>query len=78
MDLSALSDVLAFVGTLAKEIGKGGGGSTEEPSVCMSLVPVALGVGFVGVQRLRQVLRRRARAPRLSTSAASARAPGGA
>jgi hypothetical protein len=32
---------------LAKEIGKGGGGSTEEPTVCMSLLPVALGVLFV-------------------------------
>ena len=47
MDLSALSDVLANLGTLAKEIGKGGGGSTEEPAVCMSLFPVALGVAFV-------------------------------
>ena len=52
MDLSALSDVLAYAGTLAKEIGKGGGGSTEEPTVCMSLLPVALGVAFVAVQRL--------------------------
>jgi hypothetical protein len=32
---------------LAKEIGKGGGGSAEEPSVCFSLVPVVLGVLFV-------------------------------
>ncbi len=56
MDLSAL---LANVEILAKEIGKGGGGSTEEPTVCMSLLPVALGVAFVGIQRLRQVLRAR-------------------
>ena len=62
MDLSALSDVLATAGTLAKEIGKGGGGSTEEPTVCMSLLPVALGVAFVGFQRLRQALGTR-RAP---------------
>ncbi len=56
MDLSAL---LANVEILAKEIGKGGGGSTEEPTVCVSLLPVALGVALVGIQRLRQVLRAR-------------------
>jgi hypothetical protein len=56
MDLSAL---LANVEILAKEIGKGGGGSTEEPTVCMSLLPVALGVAFVVIQRLRQALRAR-------------------
>jgi hypothetical protein len=56
MDLSALSDLLTNLGTLAKEVGKGGGGSTEEPTVCMSLLPVALGVAFVGLQRLRQML----------------------
>jgi hypothetical protein len=44
---------------LAKEVGKGGGGSTEEPTVCMSLLPVALGVTFVVVQRLRQSFRAR-------------------
>jgi len=59
MDLSALSDVLSNLGTLAKEVGKGGGGSTEEPTVCMSLLPVALGLALIGVQRLRQVLRSR-------------------
>jgi len=62
MDLSAISNILANAGTLAKEIGKGGGGSTEEPAVCMSLLPVALGVGFVALQRLRQLVRAR-RAP---------------
>jgi hypothetical protein len=56
MDLSALGDLLASVGTLAKEIGKGGGGSTEEPTVCITLLPVALGVVFVGVQRLRRAM----------------------
>ena len=56
MDLSGL---LASIQILAKEIGKGGGGSTEEPAVCMSLLPVALGVGFVGLQRLRQIFRAR-------------------
>ena len=59
MDLTALSDLLANAGTLAKEVGKGGGGSTEEPTVCMSLLPVALGVVFVVVQRLRHMIRAR-------------------
>ena len=58
MDLSALPDVLAGAWTLAKEIGKGGGGSTEEPTVCMSLLPVALGVVFVALQRVRRLARR--------------------
>ena len=56
MDLLALGDVLASAWTLAKEIGKGGGGSTEEPTVCISLLPVALGVAFVALQRVRQQL----------------------
>jgi hypothetical protein len=59
MDLSAVSDVLANVGTLAKEVGKGGGGSTEEPTVCMSLMPVALGVAVITVLRLKQAMRAR-------------------
>jgi hypothetical protein len=59
MDLTALADLLANAGTLAKEVGKGGGGSTEEPTVCMSLMPVALGVAFVAVQRLRQLIHAR-------------------
>ena len=59
MDLSALSDVLTNLGVLAKEVGKGGGGSTEEPAVCMSLLPVALGVAFVVLKRLRQYVRAR-------------------
>jgi hypothetical protein len=54
MDLAGLPDWLAGVGALAKEIGKGGGGSTEEPTVCMSLLPVALGVVFVGLQHVRR------------------------
>jgi hypothetical protein len=58
MDLSALPDVLAGAWTLAKDIGKGGGGSTEEPTVCMSLLPVALGVIFVIAQRFRRALRK--------------------
>lgn len=59
MDLSALVASVASVEVLAREIGKGGGGSTEEPTVCMSLLPVALGVVFVVVQRVRQVVRAR-------------------
>jgi hypothetical protein len=63
MELSAFADLLANLGILAKDIGKGGGGSTEEPQVCMTLLPIGLGVVFVVVQRLRQVVRaRRARA----------------
>jgi hypothetical protein len=58
MDLSALPDVLAGAWTLARDIGKGGGGSTEEPTVCMSLLPVALGVVFVIAQRFRRTVRK--------------------
>ena len=60
MDQSALGDLLASVWTLAKEIGKGGGGSTEEPTVCMSLLPVALGVVFVAARRFRRAVRKAA------------------
>ena len=59
MDLSALAHLLAGLGTLAKEMGKGGGGSTEEPTVCISLLPVALGVVFVGVRELRRDILKR-------------------
>jgi hypothetical protein len=53
MDLSALADLLANAGILAKDIGKGGGGSTEEPTLCLSLLPVALGVLLVAIERVR-------------------------
>ena len=60
-----LADLLAGVLTLAKEIGKGGGGSTEEPTVCMSLLPIGLGVLLVGVQAVcRRILRPRLEAGR--------------
>jgi hypothetical protein len=60
MDLTALGDLLASAWTLAKEIGKGGGGSTEEPTVCISLLPVVLGVACVALQRLRQAAKAKA------------------
>jgi hypothetical protein len=53
--LAPLQDVL---GVLAKEIGKGGGGSTEEPTVCMSLLPIALAVAFFGLRSLRDTIKR--------------------
>jgi hypothetical protein len=59
MDVSALYHLLAGLGTLAKEIGKGGGGSTEEPTVCMSLLPLALGVVFVGLRAMRRDILKR-------------------
>jgi len=52
-------DVVANLITLAKDIGKGGGGSTEEPTVCITLLPFALGVGLLGLRRLRQLVRAR-------------------
>ena len=57
--MSALPHLLAGLGTLAKEIGKGGGGSTEEPTVCISLLPVAVGVLFVGLRALRRDILKR-------------------
>src|SRR6266511_6262226 len=48
MDLTSVLDVLA------KEIGKGGGGSTEEPTVCFALLPVGLGLLWVGLRHLRR------------------------
>jgi len=56
MDFSGLPDLIASAWTLAKEIGKGGGGSTEEPTVCISLLPVALGVAYVVLRRVRQAV----------------------
>jgi hypothetical protein len=54
MDLAGLPEALAGVWTLAKEIGKGGGGSTEDPTVCIVLLPIGVGVLAVGLQRLRR------------------------
>ena len=66
MDLAAVvRGVLDGAGVLAKEIGKGGGGSTEEPTVCMSLLPIGLGVLLVGARALRRrILRPRLEAGR--------------
>ncbi len=64
MDLSAvLGETIGGVWTLAKEVNKGGGGSTEEPTVCMTLLPVGLGVAFVALQSLR----RQGRQPRAAS-----------
>lgn len=45
--------------TLAKELGKGGGGSTEEPTVCMALLPFGLAVVFAVVRDVRYRARQR-------------------
>jgi hypothetical protein len=52
-------DAASALWILAKEMGKGGGGSTEEPTVCFTLLPFAVGIAWLGILRLR-----RARAPR--------------
>lgn len=51
---SAFGDLVGGALTLAKDIGKGGGGSEEEPNVCMVLLPVGLGVAYVALQSLRE------------------------
>ena len=49
-------DIVANLITLAKEVGKGGGGSTEEPTVCFTLLPFGLAIAWLGLRRLRQVV----------------------
>ena len=56
--LAAVGDLIGGALTLAKDIGKGGGGSEEEPEVCMTLLPCALGLGYVALQSFRRWLRR--------------------
>jgi hypothetical protein len=56
MDFVALGDALASAWTLAKEMGKGGGGSTEEPTVCIVMVPIGVGVLAIVAQRLRRAI----------------------
>ncbi len=46
-------DLAAAVDVLAKEMGKGGGGSTEEPTVCFALLPIGIGLAWVGLRHLR-------------------------
>ena len=47
-------DVVASLITLAKEVGKGGGGSTEEPTVCFTLVPFGVAILALGALRLKR------------------------
>ena len=54
MDLAIVGDFVNSALILAKEIGKGGGGSTEEPTVCFTLLPVGLGVAYVAWQSWRR------------------------
>ena len=56
MDLAGLPELVGNAWTLAKEIGKGGGGSTEEPTVCFVLLPIGVGVLAISFQRLRRVI----------------------
>ena len=51
--LAVVGDLVGGALTLAKEVGKGGGGSTEEPTVCITLLPFAVGLVFVALQRFR-------------------------
>ena len=50
----SLMDLPSLLGVLAKEIGKGGGGSTEEPTVCFALLPIGLGLLWVGLRAMRR------------------------
>ena len=56
MDALSLPDVVANAWTLAKEMGKGGGGSTEEPTVCITLLPFGLALLWLGWRRVRQAI----------------------
>ena len=56
MDIAALGEALAGAWTLAKEMGKGGGGSTEEPTVCFVLLPIGVGVLAIVARRLRRAI----------------------
>ena len=61
-------DLPSLFAILAKEIGKGGGGSTEEPTVCFTLLPFGLAILALGLHRLKRGILRppggRAVAPR--------------
>ncbi len=51
-----VQDVIGGALTLARDIGKGGGGSTEEPTVCFTLLPFAVGLAVLGLAALRRRL----------------------
>jgi hypothetical protein len=51
-----VQDVIGGALTLARDIGKGGGGSTEEPTVCFTLLPFAAGLAVLGLAALRRRL----------------------
>jgi hypothetical protein len=51
---AVVQDVIGGALTLARDIGKGGGGSTEEPTVCFTLLPFALGLAVLGLAALRR------------------------
>jgi hypothetical protein len=54
---AAVGDVIGGAWTLARDIGKGGGGSTEEPTVCTTLLPFAAGLLALAALDLRRRLR---------------------
>ena len=49
---AAVVDFIGGAWTLAKEIGKGGGGAEDEPTVCITLLPFALGALYAARQSL--------------------------
>jgi hypothetical protein len=53
---AVVQDVIGGALTLARDIGKGGGGSTEEPTVCFTLLPFAVGLAVLGLTALRRRL----------------------
>jgi hypothetical protein len=55
--LAAVGDLIGGALTLAKDIGKGGGGAEEEPGVCMTLLPFALGLAYIAIGSLRRRMR---------------------
>ncbi|MBV9355960.1 MAG: hypothetical protein JO023_10585 [Chloroflexi bacterium] len=55
-EAAVVQDVIGGALTLARDIGKGGGGSTEEPTVCFSLLPFAVGLAVLGLAALRRRL----------------------
>lgn len=59
MDLATvIREALGGAVTLSRDIGKGGGGSTDEPTVCMTLLPFAAGLVLVLASEARRRARR--------------------